>query len=134
MQAFEKALPGLQGKDAIECRYRLGLTRFVLKQYEKSAEDLSAYLAADAEGLHAAEAQLYLARTHLERGDLETAGEKLSSLAAGQGKVAARGSLWYARVYTRADPADYDRASGILAIATEEHADSTIINDCRTIT
>ena len=131
MQAFEKALPGLQGKDAIECRYRLGLTRFVLKQYEKSAEDLSAYLAADAEGPHAAEAQLYLARTHLERGDLETAGEKLSSLAAGQGKVAARGSLWYARVYTRADPADYDRASGILATATEEHADSTIINDLR---
>ena len=50
MQAFQKALPGLKGKDAIECHYRLGLTRFVLKQYEESATDLAAYLEAAADG------------------------------------------------------------------------------------
>ena len=131
MQAFEKALPGLKGKDAIECRYRLGLTRFVLKQFEKSAEDLSAYLAAESTGQHAEEAQLYLARTHLEQGDLETAGEQLASLVAGEGKVAARSSLWYARVYTRAQPADYDRASDILGTAIEAHSESPIIDDLR---
>ena len=131
MQAFEKALPGLKGKDAIECRYRLGLTRFVLKQYEKSAEDLSAYLTADSKGRHAGEAQLYLARTHLEQGDLQTAGEQLASLVAGEGKVAARSSLWYARVFTRAEPADYDRASAILGTATKAHSESLIINDLR---
>ena len=131
MQAFEKALPGLKGKDAIECRYRLGLTRFVLKQYEKSAEDLAAYLAAAVEGQHSAEAKLYLARTHLERGELEAAGEQLASLVSEEGKVAARSALWHARVYTRGDPADYDRASTILATATKEHGESSIINDLR---
>ena len=131
MEAFEKALPGLKGNDAIECRYRLGLTRFVLKQYEESATDLAAYLKAAAEGPHAPEARLYLARTHLEQGSLETAGKELKALADGAGEVAARASLWYARVYTRDDPRDYDSAASILATATQSHAESAIINDLR---
>ncbi len=43
--AFVAALPGLQGADASECRYRLGLTRFVLKKYKEAAGDLEGYLA-----------------------------------------------------------------------------------------
>ena len=131
MQAFQKALPGLKDKDAIECRYRLGLTRFVLKQYEESATDLAAYLEAAADGPHATEAQLYLARTHLERGSFETAGTQLKALAEETSKVSARANLWHARVYTRPETKDYTTAATILATATETHAESPIINDLR---
>ncbi len=131
MQAFQKALPGLKGQDAIECRYRLGLTRFVLKQYEESAADLAAYLEAAADSPHVPEAQLYLARTHLERGSFEAAGTQLKALAEGASKVAPRASLWHARVYTRPETKDYTSAASILATATETHAESPIINDLR---
>ncbi len=129
--AFEKALPGLKGKEAVECRYRLGLTRFVLNEFEDSATDLAAYLEAAPEGPHASEAQLYLARTHLEGGSFETAGKQLEILAGGSGKVAARASLWHARVHTRPETKDYAAAATILATATETHAESPIINDLR---
>ncbi|MCH2063556.1 MAG: tetratricopeptide repeat protein [Roseibacillus sp.] len=131
MQAFQKALPGLKGQDAIECRYRLGLTRFVLKQHEESAADLTAYLEASPDGAHAPEAKLYLARTHLERGSFETAGTQLKALAEGASKVAPRANLWYARVYTRPETKDYTGAASILATATETYAESPIINDLR---
>ena len=129
--AFEKALPGLSGKDAIECRYRLGLTRFILDEFEEAATDLAAYLEAAPEGPHAAEAKLYLARTHLERESFETAGTQLRPLAEGAGGVAARASLWHARVYTRPEAKDYAAAAVILATATDTHAESPIINDLR---
>ncbi len=131
MTAFEKALPGLKGNDAVECRYRLGITRFVLDEFEEAAADLTAYLEAAPEGTHSAEAQLYLARTHLERGSFETAGTQLQALAEGTGKVAARASLWHARVHTRPEEKDYAAAAAILATATETHAQSPIINDLR---
>ena len=129
--AFTEALPGLKGADAIECRYRLGLTRFVLKKYKESAADLTAYLTAAADGAHASEAKLYLARTHLEQGSFETAGTQLGALAAGTSKVAARASLWHARVYTRPTEKDYTSASTILAAATKTFAESPIIDDLR---
>ena len=131
MEAFQKALPGLRGQDAIECRYRLGLTHFVLKDYEASASDLTAYLEAAADGSHAPEARLYLARTHLERGSFETAGTQLKALAEGASKVAPRASLWHARVYTRPETKDYTSAASVLATATETYAESPIINDLR---
>jgi len=129
--AFAAAQPELKGADAIECRYRLGLTRFVLKNYEASADDLTAYLAAAADGAHASEAQLYLARTHLELGAFETAGTQLQALAEGSTEVAARANLWLARVYTRPQEKNYGTAATVLAAATTTFAESAIIDDLR---
>ncbi|MFP6857765.1 MAG: tetratricopeptide repeat protein [Roseibacillus sp.] len=129
--SFAGALPGLKGADAIECRYRLGLTRFVLKKHEESATDLTAYLAAAAEGAHANEAKLYLARTHLERGAFKIAGSQLKELSAGTSGVAARANLWLARVYTRSEEKDYTAAAVVLAEATETFVESAVINDLR---
>lgn len=123
--AFVAALPGLTGKDASECRYRLGLTRFVLKKYREAAADLAAYLAAAKDGPQAAEARLYIARSQFELGELAKAGPALTELAAGEGDVAAQASLWLARVHTRKDK-NYAKAAEILAAAAERFKDSPL--------
>ncbi|MEC8942227.1 MAG: tetratricopeptide repeat protein, partial [Verrucomicrobiota bacterium] len=42
--AFVTALPGLEGPDKTECHYRLGVTRFILKQWAPAAEQFEAFL------------------------------------------------------------------------------------------
>ena len=129
--AFVTAQPGLTGADAIECRYRLGLTRFVLKKHEEAAGDLQAYLAAAEDGPHAVDARLYLARTSLERGNFEAAGTALQTLSAGKGESAARANLWLARVHTRPADKDYGMAAAVLAKAIELFPASAVIEDLR---
>lgn len=129
--AFAAALPQLEGADALECRYRLGATRFSLEKYEEAAADLAVYLAEAADGVHAPQARLFLARTALEAGDFAKAGSQLASLAAGKGEIAARASLWLARVHTRTADKDYAAAAKVLATATKSFADSAVIDELR---
>jgi len=125
--AFVAALPGLEGADASECHYRLGLTRFVLKKYEEAAADLERYLSEVKESPRATEARLYIARSHFELGDYTKATPVLTELAAGEGDEAARASLWLARVHTRQDK-NYDKAAEALAEAVARFKASTVID------
>ncbi len=128
--AFAAALPGLTGADAVECRYRLGLTRFVLGKYKEAAADLGAYLAEAGDGAHAGDAKLYLARAELELGNYAGAEPALAELAAGEGEGAARASLWAARVHTRRDK-DFAKAAEILADAVGRFGESPVADDLR---
>lgn len=123
--AFAAALPGLVGKDASECRYRLGLTRFVLNKYKEAAADLAAYLAEVKDSPQAAEARLYIARSQFELGEFDKAGPALTELAAGEGELAAQASLWLARVHTRKDK-NYAKAAEILAAAVDRFKESPL--------
>ena len=128
--AFVAALPGLKGPEALECLYRLGLARFVLKKYPEAAVDLAGYLEKAANGTHAAEARFYIARSLLEQGGLEKSEAEFAELAAGEGAIAAKASLWRARVLTRGEK-DYARAAEVLGDAVERFGDSALITDIR---
>lgn len=124
--AFVSALPGLNGEDAIECRYRLGRTRFVLRNHLKAAPDFESYLSSAPDGRHAREAQLYLARCHLESGDFEKAKKAFEQLSGGDDASAARANLWWARVFTLQEEKDYDRAAELLATACGRFGESGV--------
>ncbi len=126
--AFVAALPGLTGKDAAECQYRLGLTRFILKKYKEASADLKAYLAAAKDSPRASDAKLYIARSQLELGNLDAAETSLGELANGEGEIAARANLWLARIQTRRDK-DYDKAATVLADAAERFKESAVTDD-----
>jgi len=127
--AFVGALPGLVGKDALECNYRLGLTRFVLKKYNESAADLGKLLATAPENNpKISNAKLYTARCQLELGDFEKAAEGFSELSKGEGDNAARASHWLARVHTRQGQ-DYEKAAAVLGKAVEQFKDSPVTDD-----
>lgn len=129
-QSFLAALPSLGPPESTECHYRLGITRFTLKKYADSIEDLGKYIKDAPEGKHIAEATFFIARAHLEEKDFEEAGTAFASLGAGKGAIAARSSLWHARVFTR-NGKNYDKASDILEDATVRFAESEIITDLR---
>jgi TolA-binding protein len=126
--AFVAALPGLEGKDASECRYRLGLTRFALNKYQEARGDLEAYLTTAKEPANASEAKLYAARAALELKDFDQAASKFSELSAGEDETAAQANLWLARVQTRKDR-DYEKTAEILAPAVGRFKDSPIADD-----
>ena len=128
--AFVAALPGLKGSEALECLYRLGLVRFVLKKYPEAAADLTSYLDKAGDGMHATDARFYVARSLLEQGDLEKSGASFAALAAGEGAIAAKASLWHARVLTRGEKA-YGQAAEVLDDALQRFTDSASINDIR---
>jgi TolA-binding protein len=128
--SFLAAQPGLTGDDATECRYRLGLTRFVLKKYKEAIADLGGYLKDAKESPRTAEAKLYIARSHLELDDFGKAAPLLTQLAAGEGENAARANRWLSRLHTRQN-GDYDQAAEILAKAVTTFADSTIVDELR---
>ncbi len=123
------ALPGLDGKDAIECRYRLGLARFAQKKFPEARADLAACLEAANDGSHANSARFHLARCRLEAGEFEPAAEEFEALSAGDDAIAARAALWWARVFTRRPQKDYDRAAGILAKACAKFAQSEVSDE-----
>ena len=129
-QSFLAALPSLGPPESSECHYRLGITRFTLKKYSDSIEDLGQYIKDAPEGKHIAEATFYIARANLEEKNYNEAGTAFESLSAGKGAIAARSSLWYARVFAR-DGKNYDKASEILEDATDRFAGSPIITDLR---
>jgi len=126
--AFVAALPGLEGKDAAECRYRLGLTRFALGKYPEARRDLEAYLAAGADPARAPDAKLSLARATLELGDFDQAAAKFSELSGGEDEAAAQATLWLARVHAR-HKKDYDQAAEILGAAVGRFKDSPAAED-----
>jgi len=132
--AFAAALPGMTGVEALECQYRLGVARFILKKYEPAAADFAAYLKdvkPDAQGKPSplvAEAKLYIARCLFERQDPGAEGQ-FGQLAAGNDLVAAKANLWWARIHSRAKTPNYDRAADILGPVVERLRDSPIIDD-----
>ena len=128
--SFLAALPGLGKPESTECHYRLGVTRFILKKYTDSIENLSTYLKDQPEGKHAREAAFYIARSNLENKEYEGSGESFAMLSQGDGQIAAQASLWQARVLTRSEK-NYDKASEILSDALERFSDSNIVTDIR---
>ena len=128
--SFLAALPGLGKPESTECHYRLGITRFLLKKYTDSVQDLTIYLNEEPKGKYAKEATFYIARCNLETTEYDASGESFATLAEGEGPIAARSSLWHARVFTRSQK-DYDKASSILSQALERFADSEIVTDIR---
>lgn len=137
--AFEEALRGLQGADLAECHRRLGVARFLLEKWEASAAELANYLKLEGETRGAdqkeppqvPEARLFIGRCLLEQGNAREAEKRLGSLANGEGEIAARASLWLARVHSRAGTPNYDRAAQILEEAVQKHAKSGVIDDLR---
>ncbi len=123
--AFAAALPGLTGADAAECRYRLGLTRFVLQNYQQAAADLAASLESGLDGARTAEAKLWLARARLELGDFDKAAPLLTELSKGEGDPAVRACWWLARLHTRRSQ-DYDQAAKILGETLKRFPESAI--------
>ncbi|MEC9111977.1 MAG: tetratricopeptide repeat protein, partial [Verrucomicrobiota bacterium] len=128
--SFLAALPGLGKPESTECHYRLGVTRFILRKYTDSIENLSTYLKDQPEGKHAKEAAFYIARSNLENKEYEGSGESFAMLSQGDGQIAAQASLWQARVLTRSEK-NYDKASEILSDALERFSDSNIVTDIR---
>ena len=126
--SFVAALPGLEGKDAVECRYRIGLTRFVLKKYAEALTDLEAHLVNAKDGPNAPQAKLYIARAQLELKDYDKAKVLLEELGAGDDETAARASLWLARVHTRKGDS-YAVAAEALGQAVAKFKDSTVTDD-----
>ncbi len=125
--AYAAALPGLEGADAAECRYRLGLARFSLGKHAEAAADLEAY--AGAEGVpNAGEAAFYGARSRMELEEFDKAEPALARLARGDGDLAARASLWLARVATRRD-SDYAKAAELLAPAAAKFKASAVADE-----
>lgn len=127
--AFVAAFPGLTGNDATECRYRLGLTRFVLKKYKEASTDLEAYLAAaPKDSPRAPQAKLYIARSQLELKDFVKSKALFEELSAGNDEIAARASLWLARVHTRKGDS-FALAADALGKAVEKFKDSPVTDD-----
>ncbi len=126
--AFVASLPGLKGKDAIECRYRLGLTRFILKKYTEASADLGAYLAAVEKSPRTPQAKLYIGRAELELKNYDKAAALFEELSAGEGAIAARASLWAARVTTRKGES-FAAAAEALGKAVEKFKESPVTDD-----
>ena len=133
--AFASALPGMNGKDAAECQYRLGLTRFLLKKFEQAQLDLEAYLKLakpDANGKpapHVNNAKFYIARSLLEAEEFNKADRQFSQLAPGKDLIAGQANLWWARVHSQRN--NFDRAAQILeeAVKRKEFTKLAIIDD-----
>ena len=126
--AFAASLDGLVGGDADECRFRLGHTRFQLKKYAEASVAFTAYLKHAKDGPRQGESNLYIGRCLLEQADFKQAERKLSQISSGTDIVAAKASLWLARVYSR-QKENFDRAAQVLASATEKFKKSAVIDE-----
>jgi tetratricopeptide (TPR) repeat protein len=132
--AYAAALPGMQGADAADCRYRLALARFSQGKHEPALADLVAYTKEakpDPEkpliGRQLQEARLLIARCKLELKDYKAADKDLQPLAIGDDLGAAQANLWWARVHSRQN--QYDRAAEILEPATAKFQKLSVIDD-----
>lgn len=133
-QAYAAALPGMQGAEAAECRYRLAMARFLQGKHDAAMVDLAAYLnelkpdpEKPAVGRQLQEARLILNRCKIELKDYKAADKDLQALATGEDDVAARANLWWARVHSRQN--NYDRAAEILEPASAKFQKTTVVDD-----
>ena len=142
--AFVAALPGMKGRDAAECRYQLGLVRFLLKKFDLALSDFETYLKMGDHGgtkrkkdkkedsgnelAHAREAKFYLARCLLELEDYKKADQKFSELAGEKDLLAAKATLWWARVFSRRED-NYDRSAQILGESISRFNRTEVIDD-----
>lgn len=132
--AYESALPGMQGAEAAECRYRLAIARFLQGKYEAAMSDLMAYLKEvkpdpqkPAIERQMREAQISIARCKLELKNYKGAEGELQALSAGDDSVAAQANLSWARVHSRQN--NFDRAAEILEQASAKFQKSPLIDD-----
>lgn len=142
--AFVAALPGMSGPDSAECRYQLGLARFLLKKFDLAKSDFETYLKMGVHGdpkkkkgnkdqktdtlAHAREAKFYLARCLLELDDYKKADQKFAELAGEKDLLAAKATLWWARVFSRRQD-NYDRSAEILGESISRFRSSEVIDD-----
>ncbi len=136
--AFVTALPGLEGPDKTECHYRLGVTRFILKQWAPAAEQFEAFLKEEpktrakdqkAENPSIKESQLYIGRCLLEQGEFKKAQDRLARLINVDSPLGAKANLWFARVFSRPEKPNYDQASASLETAVKKYQKFAPIND-----
>jgi tetratricopeptide (TPR) repeat protein len=132
--AYASALPGMQGAEAAECRYRLAMARFLQGKHEAAMADFTAYLGEakpdpekPAIERQRQEARLTIARCKLELKDYKGADKDLQALAASEDEGAAKANLWWARVHSR--QGNYDRAAEILEPATAKFQKTPDIDD-----
>jgi len=145
--AFVAALPGMSGPDAAECLYQLGLARFLLKKFDLALSDFETYLKMGDHGdpkkkkgnkakkdqppetlAHVREAKFYLARCLLELEDYKKADQKFAELAGEKDLLAAKATLWWARVFSRRQD-NYDRSAEILGESISRFNRSEVIDD-----
>lgn len=138
--AFVAALPGMEGADLAECHYRLGVTRFILKKWAPASESFDAFLKEEpksrpkeqkTENPNIKESQLYIGRCWLEQGDFKKAEKQLSALLNVEGLVGAKANLWFARVFSRPEKPNFDRAASSLEPAVKKYNRTPIIDDLR---
>ncbi|HBM78511.1 MAG TPA: hypothetical protein DD438_10400, partial [Verrucomicrobiales bacterium] len=136
--AFVAALSGLQGSDKTECHYRLGVTRFILKNWAGAVEQFEAFLKSEPttrpedqkkENPNIKESQLYIGRCLLEQGEFNEARNRLSKLTSLDGSLGARANLWFARVFSRPEKPNYDQAATSLEPAVKKYHNITPAND-----
>lgn len=132
--AYAAALPGMQGAEAAECRYRLAMARFLQGKHEAAMADLAAYVGEakpdpekPAIERQMREARIAIARCKLELKNAKGADADLQALAAGEDEVAAQANLWWARVHSRQN--NCDRAAQILEPATAKFQKSILSDD-----
>ena len=145
--AFVAALPGMSGSDAAECRYQLGLARFLLKKFDFAKSDFETYLKMGAHGdpkkkkgnkgkndqspdtlAHPREAKFYLARCLLELEDYKKSDQGFAELVGEKDLLAAKATLWWARVFSRRQD-NYDRSAEILGESISRFKSSEVIDD-----
>ena len=136
--AFVAALPGLEGPDKTECHYRLGVTRFILKQWAPAAEQFEAFLKEEPgtrakdqkkENPYIKESQLYIGRCLLEQGEFKKAQNRLAGLINVDSPLGAKANLWFARVFSRPEKPNYDQAAAALEPAVKKYQKFAPIND-----
>jgi tetratricopeptide (TPR) repeat protein len=144
---FVAALSGMSGPDAEECRYQLGLARFLLKKFDLAKSDFETYLTMGDHGgskkkkgkkgkndqspetlAHPREAKFYLARCLLELEDYKKAGQKFAELAGDNDLLAAKSTLWWGRVFSRRQD-NFDRSAEILGESISRFRSSEMIDD-----
>lgn len=133
-EAYAAALPGMEGAEAAECRYRLAMTRFFQEKHEPAMADFVAYTR-EAKPVaekpvianQIQEARLSIARCKLELLNHRGADADLQALSAGEDEGAAKANLWWARVHSRQN--NFDRAAEILEPATAKFSRSAVIDD-----
>ncbi len=138
--AYVAALLGLTGADLAECHWRLGVTRFILEKWESAATEFEAFLVEEqksrpadqkVENPRVMEARLYIGRCYLQRDDFKQAEPRLNALIGLKGPTAAKANLWFARVFTRQERPNYDRAADVLKVAVDPFKSAPVINELR---
>ncbi len=147
-EKYTAAVSGFKGEVAAEVYYRLGFVRFTQAKYDEAIAAFGKSLQTKNDGTYAAEAQLYLGRSWLEKRDFNRAIQVLRPLS-GQltpgkpkkprkvrpgkgGRFAAAGpnaraALWLGRAYSRQNK--YEEAATVLAEGIQKFKKSPLLPD-----